>query len=248
MRVLLTRPSEDAGRTARELAKRGHQALLAPLSETRFLGTAEPDLAGIQALLFTSSNGVRAFARVSPRRDIRVFAVGENTAYTARAAGFRSVSSADGDSSALATVVSESLNPSAGALLHLRGRRVSGELQRKLAAAGFEYRVVALYEVVAHRTLPEETVAAFRQDAVDAVLVFSPESGRMLVEAIGSGGVAAKCDRIVACCISEAAAAKIQGVRFGAIRIAEHPTLDAVLALLDSGGVSARCQGRQTDS
>ncbi len=235
VRVLVTRALEDAHRTAQELAKRGHEALVAPLSEIRFLDTGEPDLSGVQAILATSTNGIRAFASRCGRTDIPLFAVGANTAATAHSAGFVRVSSADGDSSALAAAIRNTLDPQAGAILHIADRSGAHALHRQLAEAGFESRAWELYEVIARERLPAQVVAAFNQGAVDAVLVLSPESGRILVDALEASGVAAKCVRVVACCISRASAAKIRKVEFAAIRIAEKPNLDAVLALLDSG-------------
>jgi len=220
--------------TARELTRRGHEALLAPLSEIRLLDTEVQDLAGVQAVLATSSNGVRAFAGRCGRKDIPLFAVGANTAAAARSAGFTQVSSAEGDSSALAAAVCAALTPNGGALLHVTGKIRSAEVHRELAGAGFECRVLELYDVIPCHRLPEQVITAFRTDEVDAVLVFSPESGRILVEALKNGSVTPKCARVVACCISEAAAVKIRNVEFGAIRIARKPTLDAVLALLDN--------------
>lgn len=241
MRVLVTRALEEARRTADELASRGHEAVAAPMSEIRPLETEDADLANVQAILATSSNGVRAFAGRCARRDIRLLTVGENTAATARLAGFADVSSADGDSAALVALVRHALNPVAGALLHATGKSRANGLHLELAKAGFECRVWELYEVVASRSLPKQVIEAFGQGAIDATLVLSPQSGRILVEALRTDGVAAKCGRIIACCISEAAAAKIRDIEFGSIRIAERPTLDAVLALLDSepGGATA---------
>ena len=88
MRILITRPIEDAKPLADALAERGIQVLIEPLLEIRHLEDAEIDLAGAQALLFTSANGVRAFAALSPRRDLKVFTVGDGSADAARQAGF----------------------------------------------------------------------------------------------------------------------------------------------------------------
>ena len=238
MRVLVTRALEDARRTAEDLARCGHQALVAPLSEIHTLDTRAPDLTDVQAVIATSSNGVRAFAGRCGRRDVPVFAVGGKTATTAHSAGFIHVFSSNGDSKALATLICKSLTPAAGALLHVAARRNSSDLHQELAEAGFECRVWHLYDVTPCRTLPGRVIDAFRRGAVDAVLVLSPESGRMLVDALKDGGVAAECHRVVACCISKAAAAKVLDVGFGVIRTAERPTHDAVLALLDFGPVS----------
>lgn len=239
MRVLVTRAREEAQRTAQHLIKRGHEALVAPLTEIRLLDAPEPDLGDVQAVLATSSNGVCAFASRCRRREIPLYAVGANTAATARSAGFVRVSNADGDAAALCRAIRKTLDPRAGALLHVAGRNNARELHRQLSEAGFESRVWELYEVIARTSLPEQVVTAFKEDAVDAVLVLSPESARILVEALKASGVAGNCGRVVACCISRASAAKIRDVEFGAIRIAENPNLAAVLALLDSGPLCA---------
>src|SRR4051812_10637191 len=97
MRILVTRPQEDGEETTALLAQMGHQALLAPLLFTHFLECPAPDLSGVQAMLATSANGVRAFTRLSPRRDLPLFAVGPQTALVARDAGFAHVEDADGD-------------------------------------------------------------------------------------------------------------------------------------------------------
>ncbi|HVZ27131.1 MAG TPA: uroporphyrinogen-III synthase, partial [Rhizomicrobium sp.] len=102
MRVLVTRPLEDGTETARQLAARGHEALLAPLLMTCFFGGPDIALDGVQAILVTSANGIRALARRSQRRDLPVFAVGPQTAAEAKKLGFATVRNASGDAEALA--------------------------------------------------------------------------------------------------------------------------------------------------
>ena len=65
MRILITRPIEDGKEIAARLVERGHQAVLAPLLTPRFHEGPEPDLKGVQALLATSANGIRALARLA---------------------------------------------------------------------------------------------------------------------------------------------------------------------------------------
>ncbi len=79
MRVLVTRPEEDASALAAALAARGFDALVEPmLSVAPAPGVTPPlDLDGVQALLFTSANGVRALARLTERRDLPAFTVGD---------------------------------------------------------------------------------------------------------------------------------------------------------------------------
>src|SRR5277367_2328472 len=115
MRVLVTRPKDDAEETAAKLRARGHAVLVAPLIEIRFADGPEISLDGIQAVLATSSNGVQALARRTDRRDVPLFAVGTQTAHAARSAGFSTVKSADGDAHALAAATANWAKPNAGA-------------------------------------------------------------------------------------------------------------------------------------
>src|SRR5437868_13477440 len=98
MRLLVTRPQEDAESFAALLRNRGHLPIVAPLMEVHFLPGAPIAFDRVQAVLATSANGVRAIAGRSSRRDIALYAVGPQTAEAARQAGFPIVISAEGDS------------------------------------------------------------------------------------------------------------------------------------------------------
>ena len=62
MRVLVTRPAEDAEETAAELVARGHEPVIAPLVDIRFVEGPPLELDSVQAVLATSRNGVRALS------------------------------------------------------------------------------------------------------------------------------------------------------------------------------------------
>jgi uroporphyrinogen-III synthase len=89
--ILVTRPRSESEVFALTLAMRGHDAVQAPLLDIVPDETASVDLDGVQALLFTSINGVRSFARVSTARDVPAYCVGDATAQAARDMGFRDV-------------------------------------------------------------------------------------------------------------------------------------------------------------
>src|ERR1044072_5410679 len=89
MHALITRPLEDAKALAELLAGRGVECTVEPLLEIAPHPEAAIDLDGVQALLFTSANGVRAFAAKSSRRDLKGLTVGDGSATPARELGFR---------------------------------------------------------------------------------------------------------------------------------------------------------------
>jgi uroporphyrinogen-III synthase len=231
MRVLVTRPLEDSQRTAQELERRGHAAVIAPLFEIKHLDGPEPALEGVQAVLATSGNGVRGFARRSARRDIPLFAVGAQTAATAEQEGFCYIRNAQGDAAALATMVCSQLRPEAGALLHASGTNASPALVTELTHAGFEIRTRMLYDIIETSELPAPAADALRSNMLDAVLIYSPRSARLLVDRVKRAGLVPNCARLVVCCISQEAAASLEDIAFAELRIAAHPDQDSLLDL-----------------
>ncbi len=232
MRVLLTRPKEDAETFAERLHEQGHEALSVPLLSVRFLDGEPLAFDGVQGLLVTSANGVRALARRSERRDLPVFAVGPQTAREARSAGFARVESADGDVAALADALPRWVRAEAGVLLHAAGAEGAGRLASLLAAKGYEVRTAVLYDVVASTILPQEIVGAIEDGSLDAALFFSPRSTKVFKDCILDASLAGPCGRLIAVCISQAAADALSPLTFGEIRVAVRPNQDALLACL----------------
>jgi uroporphyrinogen-III synthase len=229
MRVLITRPLEDGEETARQLESRGHQALVAPLLNLRFLEGPQIALDGVQAILATSANGVRALARRSLRRDIAIFAVGPQTAGEALKLGFQSVKSADGDAAALALAARSWAEPGKGALLHVAGEGNNGRLANALSA--FTVRQEILYVVEAVDKMPDAAASALREGRLDAALFYSPRSAAVFAGCVGREGLPV--NRLVAACISPAAAAGLAKLAFREMRTAARPDQAALLNLLD---------------
>src|SRR6267378_1808470 len=88
LRALVTRPRAVAESLADALAARGIAAIIEPLLQIHYRSGPEPDFAGVQAILCTSANGVRALARLTAERALPLFAVGDTSAARARDDGF----------------------------------------------------------------------------------------------------------------------------------------------------------------
>jgi uroporphyrinogen-III synthase len=232
MRVLVTRSLADARDTAALLAARGHEAIVAPLLGVRFHDGHALHLDGVQALLFTSANGVRALARRTSLRDFAVFTVGSQTAEAAREAGFADVRNADGNVETLADAVRAAITPKGGALLHAAGAEAEARLAALLSAAGFKVRTEVLYDVPAVAELPAVARAALVAGTADAVLLFSARSAQVFVDSVRKAGLAAACANLVAICISPAAAMPLAALAFREIRIAPRPNQASLLDCL----------------
>lgn len=242
-RVLITRPRADAGEVVAELEGRGYEAILEPLMDIRFFDGPEPSLGDVAGLIFTSANGVRAFARRSLVRDILAFAVGDATARTASDAGFRRVRSAGGDVDSLVGLVMQEVVPQDGQLLHVAGSAIAGDLAGVLSASGYDIKRLTLYEAVTVEELSTRTLERFQDGEIDIVLLFSPRTARTFVKLIEKARLTDLCRSMSAICLSNAVAAEIAGLPLSCTRIAREPTLKALLAGMNESGLAGDGEG-----
>jgi len=237
MRLLITRPRADAEPLAERLLGLGHQVVIEPLLDIRYLDTApdevKPLLDGAQALLVTSANGLRAFAQCSPRRDLSIMAVGEASAQAAVAAGFSDVDSADGDVDTLARRVIERRTPKDGALLHVAGTKVAGDLAGMLEKAGFDVRRAVLYEAVTASDLTPAVRADIAAGKIDGVLLFSPRTADNFVALVCQAGLADCCRQMTAYCLSEAVATKARQIDWGRLSVAARADQQSLIAIVE---------------
>ena len=233
MHALITRPLEDAKPLADLLRTRGVDCVVEPLLEIAPKPDAEIDLDGVQALLFTSANGVRAFAAHSARRDLKVLTVGEGSAEAARAAGFSDVTAAGGDVDALAALVTSQLSPEGGALFHGAASVLAGDLQGKLEAAGFALRRAVLYEAKAATAFSPETRMNLALGGIDMVLLFSPRTARTFAE-LWRKAEQPSLHKTAALCLSGAVAREIAELSWQRIETAALPDQESMLALVQT--------------
>lgn len=193
LRVLVTRSREQASRLSELLSERGAEPVEVPTLSIRDIEGPEVDaaarqLADVDDLVFTSPNGVRAFAAALRRagRDPstatgpRICVVGPSTAQAARHEGF-AVSVVPDEA-----FVAEGLLAAMGAV-PLAGRRVliaraseaRDVLEDGLRAAGAVVTVVAVYESVpATGNVPELDEAL--RTGLDLVTVASSKTAVFL--------------------------------------------------------------------
>lgn len=207
--LLITRALPQAKDFAVRVASvTGYAPHIAPMQKMVDLDVT-PDLTGVAGLAFTSKNAVSSFARLSPRRDLPAYCVGDATARHAAKLGFTS-HSATGDARALAAMIA----PISGKVLHLHGVHLS-------APVSAEH--LAIYEQVA-LNLDRGTLEKLADGGITATVVFSPRSARLLAKAWPKS--------LEFYCISAAAAEPLLNI--GPCKIAAEPSAAALLRLLSA--------------
>jgi uroporphyrinogen-III synthase len=178
MRLLVTRPDPDNARTVAALRAKGHEPLLAPMLRIEII--ADTDLGPAPAaILITSANGIRALAahpRLAEFLPLPVLAVGHSSADAAREAGFRNVTSADGDADDLARLAARRFAGATTPLLHVAGLDRSGELAENLSAQNIPVRIAVAYRAAAATAFPADVHGALTHGDVAGVLHFSRRS------------------------------------------------------------------------
>lgn len=235
--VLITRPKEDAATILLQLKKRNLQPLLEPLLSIKMKPGKRPDLTGVQALLFTSSNGVRAFSARDGDKSLPAYAVGDATARMARENGFSAVTSASGDLAALFNVLKRRCSPEDGAFFHAaathEATHKAGGLGARLREAGFEYRREILYTAQKARNLSRKCINAFQGAEIGHALFFSPRTAQSFVSLASKAGIADMSKNVVALCLSDAVRREAGVLSWRAEIVADAPTQAALLAALD---------------
>lgn len=226
--VWITRAEPGAGATAERVRAQGWRPVVSPLLRVQPLPDVHLDLTGVGALAFTSANGVRAFAEIEGKRDIKVFAVGGGTAEAAKAAGFRQVYSADGDVGALAARIAARKSELDGVVLHPAASEPAGDLTGELTAAGVEARTVPLYESVL--TAPPADFLDNLEE-LDVVLLHSPKAAKALAGVLRGRNAA----HLRLLCLSPAVAKPVARTKVREVVRAPFPIEAALLNLIGRG-------------
>jgi uroporphyrinogen-III synthase len=233
VRILVTRPQPGAADTAMALRARGHEPIMAPLSEIELLAKVDPKAGPWAAIVLTSAtalSGIVSFAAGKEWLDVPIFAVGDATAKAARAIGFTEVASASGQVNDLINLVTARLQPPSR-LLYLAGEERSGDLAGALRAKNFKVDLVVVYRFLTARVLPEAAAAAL-SSALDAVLHFSRAAAETFLNAARNSNVLdAALEKPAHFCISDHVAAPLRQAGAARIQVAARPDQDALLEL-----------------
>ena len=237
MRLIVTRPAEDAAQLCRRLEAAGHEPILSPLLEIRPLAELAIPPRHYQAVLITSANGARALAgrsEIERLKRARVLAVGPASAEAAREAGLGQVEEAAGDVAALARLAVGTLRPQEGPLLYVSGAVTAGDLASTLSASGFEVDRVVTYEARPAEALPKLCAAALAAGRADGVLLYSPRTAHIWVALVQAGGLAPAASRLVHYCLSGNVAAVVRdGIADDVpLQVASRPDEFALLELI----------------
>jgi uroporphyrinogen-III synthase len=228
LRLIVTRPEEDATGLAEKLASLGHDGIAVPL--IRIVATSLEDFPDLpwQALCATSANALRCRSYDDALKALPLLTVGPQSLAEARHRGFTRASAHGGDVQGLSQYITQHLKPDGGPILYLSGAETSADLAGKLRHHGFNVHRAIVYD--AQPQVPEDF--ASHLESADGVLLYSPRTAMHWLAAVDAVEGRARASEVMHYCLSANVAAKLPHTFRRSI--AARPDENGMLALLDA--------------
>jgi len=230
MKILVTRPSEDAARTASRLMGLGHEVILAPVTDVVPTHNPIPDRI-FDAVIATSANALRMLdtEALAHLRDQQLFCVGAKTALAAKERGFLKITTGRGSGADLVAEIIATL-PATAQCLYLTGTPRKPAIEDGLAKAGIAVTPIELYAMVPVHDWPACPVEDIQ--TCEAALHFSRASVEALLIRTAQQGLDTYLASLRHLCLSDDVAAPLRARGLSKITVAPSPQEDELLALL----------------
>jgi uroporphyrinogen-III synthase len=235
MRLIVTRPAEDAERQAARLCALGHEALTLPLMQVVYQPVTPLQLDGVQALIATSRNALRGLAHNAAFAEatlLPLYCVGESTADFARELGFARVFAGEGTAKELVPLIGQSLDPGAGPLLYLTGHHLAFDLETPLKSEGFLIPRLILYDTREIGAVGARRLADALHQGVDGVILMSPRTSTIFAGLLKKFNLEQEAGAITCYCYSDAIARPLREINGLTIAVSSHPTEEDLMELI----------------
>ena len=166
------------------LISSGHLVTHLPVIKIEKLETEKINLLNYQAVIFTSSNGIRFMNIEKFNLKIKCFCVGSVTELNAKKAGFINTYSSEGTVDSLIELIKRTLDPKSGKLLYLSSEFISKDLDTDLIKAGYSVNRISNYTSFPVEQIDNKTLDFIKKNPPDAFFVYSSRSAKNLFNLI----------------------------------------------------------------
>ena len=203
MHIVITRPKEDSLYLIENLIKLGHEVTHLPVIKIEKLKTKKIDLLNYQAVIFTSSNGIRFMDIEKLNPKIKCFCVGKATEFTAKQFGFVNTYTSEGTVDSLIELVIRTLNNKSEKLLYLSSEFISKDLDKDLIHAGYSVDRISNYTSISVEEIDKKTLDFFEKKPPDVIFIYSSKSAKNLFNLINKYSLLNVVTQSNLVCISE---------------------------------------------
>ncbi len=203
MHIVITRPKEDSLYLIENLIKLGHVVTHLPVIKIEKLETKKINLLNYQAVIFTSSNGIKFMNIEKFNSKIKCFCVGKGTEFTAKQVGFVNTYTSEGTVDSLIELIIRTLDNKSEKLLYLSSEFISKDLDIDLASEGYSVDRISNYTSLSVDQIDKKTLNFFEKNPPDAIFIYSSKSAKNLFKLINKYSLLNVVTQSNLMCISE---------------------------------------------
>jgi len=220
--ILVTRPKEEAKKTALSLEKVGFKTIIEPLIAIEQNFDAKSKISKLikpkSVILITSANALPALCNID--RNQKIITVGKVSAAAIMNLGFNNVTAAGGDVASMINMINSNY-PKNTDFLYLSADITSGDLQKSLKNNGYNCD-----KIIAYHAKPIDNFPNSREKA-DAVTLFSKRTAEIFIK-LDQGKL---CDKPIFC-ISCNVASAFDNTPYKKIHVSNLPNSESLLELI----------------
>jgi len=229
--IIITRPREDAERTAKLLAVRGFDSFVEPAlaTEDMQLGISalKNNIAQYDGVVITSKNALRIVAEID--KNIKIITLGKATTLLAKEYGFKDVEYAGKNINELCQYVKSQYVGKTFA--YASGEDITEELG--LQNCGNVVARIIVYKTIASQNFSEEFMVRLRGGNFNGVMFFSTKTAATFCKIIEKEGVKIYVGGLVAFYLSNNIAKSIKSYGFKATVFAKNANVDEIIGLVE---------------
>ena len=224
--AIVTRTAPGVHKTVDKLTALGVKAIAAPMLTISFAETAEIPADPV-VTIFTSVNGVKSYARLTDRRDTRVYCIGAATQAAAEEMGWTVLASSHGGAGEFIELIAKHVDPSDGLIVHPTNAKTASGITEMLQRSGYSAQMIHCYTATHKVKLPKKAIDALQSD--DCVVMFY--SGDAMSAFLDIDGAWNNRNlKIIG--LSENVVSVLRWSGFTKLWVAEKPTDDAMVKVL----------------
>jgi len=175
--VLITRTENQAKKLGKTLGSQGFTTFIEPLFTVEKIKINKKPESQIAAIIITSSNAISAISDFNLPKNIKIFAVGKQTAQKLEEVGFQNITFPKENSAvALLELITKTHHDKTGLNLYLHGSVITLDFEKELQKLGFNSQKILAYKTHEIVNFSTDLLNFSKQKTFDQVLFFSSNS------------------------------------------------------------------------
>ena len=205
--ILITRDINNANKLAYQLKEKGFSYLIYPLFKVLYLkanifNKIITNIFKPQSVIITSSNALEYFYSLNFPKNIKIFAVAQNTANNLKGVGYNNIIIANNASKVLAKIISSNPNKRQK-ILYLSGEIISHDICQSLTESGLKAKRIIAYKISEQQCLSSEIITKIRNNNINHITIYSNNTANILKRLLGKYTLLKYCRTINLLCFSQ---------------------------------------------